>query len=376
MEPGDAPWERFGHDAIIILDHASGQSWAYNYGIFDFDAPNFIGNFVRGRMEYWMDVDPGGPTVEMYARANRSVWLDELNLSPAQRLKLFAMLEENRKPQNKFYRYDYFRDNCTTRVRDALDRTVDGEISRQLKDLLAGATYRWHTRIGMADYPLLYTGLELAMGPLCDRKLSAWEECFLPATLMDQLKRVTIDDGSGARIPLIKQSMRVYTSTRPPLPAHPPGWWWIFLLIGLAIGGMMVGLAQFGWRKTFLTVAFVWSLVASLAALFQLFLWCCTDHAAGYRNENLLQFSPFSWVVLVAGLRGFRWRFARQIILIPLGLAILGVLLKPLPWFIEWNWEMIALALPAHAGLAIAAFLLKNPMDPERQSNPRIAVAN
>ena len=99
-----------------MLDHSTGLSWAYNYGVFDFDAPNFIGNFVRGRMTYWFDVDPGGPTVGMYAGANRSAWLDELNLSPAQRLKMYQMLEHNRQPQFKYYRYDYFRDNCTTRV--------------------------------------------------------------------------------------------------------------------------------------------------------------------------------------------------------------------------------------------------------------------
>ena len=116
MQPGEESYERFGHDAIIILDQSSGDSWAYNYGVFDFNAPNFIGNFIRGKMTYWIDVDPGLPTLDHYRNDDRSVWLEELNLSPSQRLKLWQKLETNRLPANKFYRYDYYRDNCTTRV--------------------------------------------------------------------------------------------------------------------------------------------------------------------------------------------------------------------------------------------------------------------
>ena len=80
VEPGDAPWERFGHDMIVVGD-ADGPAVAVNYGVFDFDAPNFIGNFVLGRMRYWMEGDDWQPTKQMYIGANRSMWLQELNLS-------------------------------------------------------------------------------------------------------------------------------------------------------------------------------------------------------------------------------------------------------------------------------------------------------
>ncbi len=371
MEPGDEPWERFAHDAIIILDHSTNESWAYNYGVFDFDAPNFIGNFIRGKMTYWMDVDPAEPTIAMYARANRSVWLDELNLSPAQRLKLFQMLEENRKPANKFYRYDYYRDNCTTRVRDSLDRTLDGEISRQLKGIPTGTTYRWHTRIGMADYFWLYTGLELIMGPACDRKLSAWEESFLPAKLMEHLKSVMIDDGAGHQVPLVKQSIQIFNSTRTPLPMTPPTWWWGFLLVGIALGGVILLAAQNAFRKTVIGLAIFWSLVCTLASIFMICLWLFTDHEAGYRNENLLIFSPFSFLVLIAAIRAWRSKIARILVMIPLALGVLSLVMKAIPWAYEWNWEMIALALPIHAGLAAAVVILQNKsLTP--QTNPEV----
>src|SRR5262245_38214482 len=165
IEPGDAPWERFGHNTLVVGD-PDGAAAAFNYGMFDFDAPNFIGNFVLGRMEYWTDAYDWQKTKLAYSGANRSMWMQELNLSPAQRRKLIDFLFWNIKPENKKYRYDYFRDNCTTRVRDAIDKAVDGAIRDQLEAITTNTSYRWHTRIGMAEYPMLYTGLELAMGPL------------------------------------------------------------------------------------------------------------------------------------------------------------------------------------------------------------------
>jgi uncharacterized protein DUF4105 len=362
VEPGDAAWERFGHDMIVIGDINDGAV-AVNYGVFDFDAPNFIGNFVRGKMTYWMEGDDWPLTKKMYVGANRSLWLQELNLSPQQRIKLITALQENALPQNKFYRYDYYKNNCTTKVRDAINDAVNGEIYKQLKDTRTGHTYRDHTRIGMAEYFWLYTGLELAMGPPCDVKLSAWQECYLPAQLMDHLKRVTIDDGSGNRVPLLKPTVDLYRSTRAPLPDRPPTWWPWFLLVGIVVGGELLLTGYFRYRKLLILLSIFWSLIPTLASVFLLCLWMFTDHEAGYRNENLWQLSPLSFLVIVAALWGFRWKSARLLVMIPLALSVLGVLLKVLPWFREWNWEMVCLALPAHLGLAAGVMiLLKTPM--------------
>ncbi|HEX3355513.1 MAG TPA: DUF4105 domain-containing protein [Tepidisphaeraceae bacterium] len=366
MEPGDEPWERFGHDAIVIIDTGSGASRAYNFGVFDFDAPNFIGNFILGRMTYWIEADPGGPTLDMYANAHRSVWLQELNLSPEQRLKLFEKLEKNRQPENKYYRYDYYRDNCTTRVRDSIDEVTNHAIKNQLEKVSTDSTYRSYTRIGMAENFWLYTALELAMGPPTDRKLSAWQECFMPARLMEDLKIVTIDDGAGHSVPLVKRTVEYYKSNRTPLPSQPPQYWWIFLIAGLILGGVMILAAIKSARITFFTLASFWSLICSVAAVFMLCLWFFTDHEAGYYNTNLFQFNPISWLVLAAALRGFRWKSAKPLVLLAVFFSLLGILLC----FIEWNWEMIALALSAHLGLAAGVILLQNKTVEARMTKP------
>jgi hypothetical protein len=113
-------------------------------------------------------------------------------------------------------------------------------------------------------------------------------------------------------------------------------------------------------RVVFLVLAFFWSLICTLAGLFMLALWMFTDHEAGYGNESLFIFNPISLIVLVAAIRGFRWKHSAALAQIPMCLALVAILLKVLPWFNEWNWELISLAIPAHIALAIGVLMLQN----------------
>ena len=88
MGVGERVWERFGHNAILVEDHARGTSKAYNYGLFDFNQENFILRFVQGRMLYWMQGFDLEPTLQVYVRTNRTVWVQELDLTPAERVAL------------------------------------------------------------------------------------------------------------------------------------------------------------------------------------------------------------------------------------------------------------------------------------------------
>src|SRR6476646_4495938 len=109
---GDVVWERFGHNAIWISDRARNTDITYNWGMFDFNQPHFIWRFVTGDTRYWMEPIPLAPMVRYYKENNRSILAQELNLTPAQRLKLQQFVEWNALPENQFYRYDYYRDNC------------------------------------------------------------------------------------------------------------------------------------------------------------------------------------------------------------------------------------------------------------------------
>src|SRR5690606_6202587 len=129
---------------------------------------NFFVRFIQGRMDYWMEGFDSQLFADFYAQADRSVWLQELNLTPAQRADLRDFLEYNALPENRFYRYDYYLDNCSTRVRDAIDRVIGGQLQLQTEDVSARTTYREHTRALTSEDPPLYSGLMLGLGQPVD----------------------------------------------------------------------------------------------------------------------------------------------------------------------------------------------------------------
>ncbi|CAN5625821.1 DUF4105 domain-containing protein [soil metagenome] len=368
MGPGSLVWERFGHNAIWIQDTLRGTDKAYNYGLFDFEQENFILRFVQGRMLYWMEGFDAYLTAEMYQRDDRSVWIQELNLSPAERVRLRDFLEWNEREENKFYRYDYYRDNCSTRVRDAIDLILGGRIHDATSAVPSGSTYRSHTRrLTTNDIPI-YTGLMMGLGSPVDRPISIWEEMFLPLKLREHLRGMATLDEQGREVPLVRAEMTMYQSTRPPVREMPPMWWPGYLLAGLVIGGALVGLAWFGRRSRaarygFVLVASVWSLLSGLGAMVLLGLWALTDHGAAYANENLLQLNPLSLALLLLipalayGVQRGR-NLTLYIALFIAGASLLGLVLKVLPWFVQVNAEVVALALPVHLAIAYATYLL------------------
>ncbi|MBA3317659.1 MAG: DUF4105 domain-containing protein [Gemmatimonadales bacterium] len=363
MGPGAAVWERFGHNAIWIDDPSVEPDTAYNYGLFDFQQENFLLRFIRGQMWYWMAGFPAGPYARTYLRDNRSVWLQELNLPPHARLELRAFLRWNERPEHRFYHYDYYDDNCSTRVRDAIDRAIGGAIEARTASLSAGTTYRFHTQRLTANDPLIFTGLLLALGPGVDRPISAWEEMFLPSALRHHVRQVTVTGPDGSRMPLVASERTLFESTAPPPPVAPPRWLGWYLLLGGGIGTLAAGLGVVGRRSRagrlgLAAVALLWGVVAGLSGIVLAGLWAFTDHAMAYRNENLFQVNPLvlGLALLVpwwlAGSDRARRRVA-GLALVAAVLSVVGLAVQVVPGFDQVNGEVIALALPIHLGLAM-----------------------
>jgi uncharacterized protein DUF4105 len=364
MGPGRQVWERFGHNAIWIHDPVHGTDQAYNYGLFDFHQQNFVLRFIRGQMWYWMQGFQARSYLGLYVRDNRSVWLQELNLPPRSRLELQRFLEWNERPENRFYHYDYYRDNCSTRVRDALDRVLAGAIKTQTGALPTGTTYRFHTQRLTANDPLIYTGLLLALGHFVDRPISAWEEMFLPVKVREHLRGVVITGPDGRPVPLVRSEQTLFQSTAAAPPEAPPNWVGAYLGLGLLIGATILLLARAASRRRFARFAFAalvaaWALVIGLAGIVLAGLWGLTDHVAASRNVNLFQVNPLALllaVLLPSVLREGRGarRVTRGVALALAGLSALGFAVKVLPGFQQVNGPIIALALPAHLGVAVA----------------------
>ncbi len=368
MGPGDLVWERFGHNAIWVHDPRTGADLAYNYGMFDFAQENFLKNFIQGRMLYWVAAFDAGATLQHYAGMNRTVAVQELNLTPAQATELARLLAVNELPQNRFYRYDYYRDNCSTRVRDAIDRVLGGRLKAATARVPAGATYREHTErltaAGAADIPI-FTALMGGLGPAADRPISRWEEMFLPGALHDRLAELRVPDAAGRMVPLVREETEAVRSTRPPAPAEEPNWLAGYLAAGVALGGLLALLASRASRGRaarfgFAAVAGLWLLFAGTGGWILAGLWSLTDHGIAYRNENILQLSPLALplVLLLPVLAyGARWaaRPAWLLSAAVAGLSVLGFVLQIVPGVDQANGWIIALALPVNLALAWAA---------------------
>ncbi len=362
MGPGKAVWERFGHNAIWIHDAERGTDEAYNYGLFDLRQEKFLVRFLQGRMWYWMQGFPAQSYVEMYRRANRSVWIQELEMAPDAKRELQEFLEWNERPENRFYHYDYYRDNCSTRVRDALDRALGGRIREYAATRPTGKTFRFHTQRLTANDPLVYTGLVIGLGQPVDREISAWDEMFLPLALREHLRGVTVPGPDGKEVQVVRSEQTLFESTAPTPPARPPLWLPAYLALGLVVGGSMIALGTLAARRGgvartgFLALSAVWALLAGILGLLLAGLWAFTDHSAAYNNENLFQLNPIA-LALLPLLPGLRRPSVHRTVMIVAGsvvvLSLMGLLLKTLSGFYQVNGEIIALALPIHLGVGL-----------------------
>jgi len=221
---GEAVWERFGHNALRVLDTSTGEDVAYNWGIFDFNQVDFIPRFLKGQMLYRMAPFRAGPMVEAYSRTGRRIVTQELGLAPAQRLALRDLAERNALPENREYLYNYFLDNCSTRVRDLLDQVLGGALAHRFAAAPTGTSFRYHVRRLTRSDPFLYTGMDVLLGTPGDRPISVWEEMFLPMTLRDAIRDVTVLGEDGVERPLVIAEDVVVPGSGRPTPKHPhPG---------------------------------------------------------------------------------------------------------------------------------------------------------
>jgi hypothetical protein len=363
MGQGDAVWEKFGHNAIRVRDAAAGTDVAYNWGMFDFEQPNFLGRFLTGDTRYWMEGFDAPAMIEYYARQNRTVWEQELNLSPAASAELRDFLLWNAREENKFYRYDYYRDNCSTRVRDAIDRAAGGALRRATADMPTASTYRSHTRRLTRGEPAVYTGIQLALGHPADAPISAWEESFLPTRLEKHVRRATVIGADGEREPLVRRERELFHAAREPEAGGPPDFTLPYLGIGLAIAAMISAAARSAARArggglALAALGGTWALAAGVLGTALLLAGTVTRHVFMGRNENLLLVNPLLLVlaalipVALLARGAAAARLAARLAAAVAVLSVLALLVKALPWFDQRNVELIGLFLPPNVALA------------------------
>ena len=358
---GDEIWERFGHNAIGIRDLRARTDITYNWGLFDFEQPGFVAKFVRGDMLYWMAGDDAAADMARYVARNRSMTIQELNLSPTQRATLLHAIQLNAREENKFYPYDQFRDNCSTRVRDALDNVLGGALRRATENVSAHQSYRRMALALTAEDPLIATGIDIALGRTADRDISVWDEMFIPMRMRDRLRGIQVPDANGQLAPLVTSERPVFEARRTPEVEKPPNHAPLFLVLSTTIGALILLSARAGTEGDrgpgmARVLIGVWSALAGLLGAVLVFLRLGTRHVFTYGNLNLLQYNPL-WLILalllVFAARGTVWaRAAQAIATIAGALTVLAMVIACIPALRQNSLAVLLLAAPANLAAA------------------------
>jgi hypothetical protein len=357
MGQGDQVYELFGHNALWIHDPAVQNDTVYNWGVFDFNTPGFIPRFLRGDMRYMMAGESIQNTLLTYQYLRRRVWAMELDLTPAEKRALVDYVRWNARPENRQYRYDYYLDNCSTRVRDVIDRVLNGKLRTYLRGIPTQETYRSHSLRLMQGAPFLVTGVQMALGRPTDTPLTADQASFLPVQLMNYVKDFKVD---GKRPLILREFMLNDPVDRGPEPTTVPALWKWYLPIGLVIAALILAL----WftlraRIATATIVAVAAGVIGIVGTIIVLLVTVTDHVAAHRNENLWLLNPIWLVVAVAlpiALLRQRWKVARWATLAGAAVSLGAVLMHLVGMSHQPNWDVIALLLPPQLAMAAIAF--------------------
>jgi hypothetical protein len=185
MGPGEMIWEKYGHIALCVRDPDPRRDRCYNYGTTDFSDPvTLVWDFLRNRSKFWVSETTPTRILRFYRDVlDRSVWVQRLPLSPEKARMAAAMLDANTRSEDKYYRYHHYDDNCSTRVRDIIDRVTDGALSQATEPY--EYTLRELTRQGLSEYPALVLLSDFPLGRRADRYPNMFEAMHIPLFLRD-----------------------------------------------------------------------------------------------------------------------------------------------------------------------------------------------
>ncbi|MBI2376555.1 MAG: DUF4105 domain-containing protein [Deltaproteobacteria bacterium] len=309
---GDDLFSHFGHAAVCIHEPGEPSSACYNYGTADFSTPiPLTYRFLRGEAEFWVSVHPRSLMIETFRREDRSIYSQTLRLPDPDARKLAELLRASTAPDMRRYLYHHFRDNCTTRIRDALDTSLGGRLKAETSTVVLDVTFRDYAREGFVGILPLQILTELILGRPADARMSEWDAMFLPRDFQKSL---------SPRAPPVV----IYSRKGPALAGNPRAGSWALALTGLGLGL----LALSGSRALRVLVFSVLGLAGSVLHVLALF----SGFPELRLNENLMVLLPTD-LLLVGATNQWTLRYAKARVG---GLALVivlltsGILIQPL----------------------------------------------
>jgi hypothetical protein len=315
--PGDDLFSHFGHSAICLTDAGHPNGACFNYGTADFSTPVPLTiAFIQGKALFWVSLIDRARMLAYYRDEDRTVFRQRLPLTETEARELRDRLIASASGNEKFYRYHHYRDNCTTRIRDLLDRTLGGRIATRTSSTPPGPSFRELTRRGFAGNVPLLIVTALVLGRPADQATSAWEAMFLPASFMSAV-------AEALRTPPVVEYQR-----HEPLPhgSESAGDW---ALVGIGAALALALWLSRGHRAVLVTVALSLGIVALALDV----LASMSSFPELSRNEVLLVLVPTD-LLLIGAPRAFLSRRYAPARLLGLGavalLVLSGALVQPL----------------------------------------------
>lgn len=293
--PGKQLYDSFGHNAIRVSDPSNGKDLAFNYGTFDFNTPNFYIKFGQGKLPYALSVSTYDGFLRNYIAEKRWIKQQKLDLTYGEKIAIFEFLLNNAQPSNREYQYDFFLDNCATRIRDVLAVNLGSKLSYQDKQY-APFLYSFREliqqRLHWNSWGSL--GIDIALGAVIDRTANPWEHQFLPDYVFESLKSATITRNNKTSALIKKETTINNPGPRARNTAFLLSPFFVFLVIALGIVYRTLRDSKQQKRSRWLdTVLFF---VTGIVGVLLLVLWFATDHTATINNYNILWAFPVNLI--------------------------------------------------------------------------------
>jgi uncharacterized protein DUF4105 len=319
--PGDILYSAFGHSAFRVQDVSQGIDVVYNYGVFDTSGENFYLKFSKGRMDYKLERRSYKSYLRSYEIENR--WVNEqiLDLSVPEKNKLFKFLEINNLPENKVYQYDYFLNNCATKIWEVLKHNFGEQLFFDETYITNQFTFRELIRQNIKTNSWGAFGIDLALGSVIDRKATPKEHLYLPDYVMWQLKVAHLNDSpiTIKEESLLETGHRENTSSFFTSP--------LFFILIISIGILIATYFDFIRKRRRRWLDFGIFLFTGSAGLVLFFLWFMTDHIWTVGNYNILWVFPLNFILAFLILRKPIAPWVRKYTLGLVGLLLLMILL-------------------------------------------------
>ena len=288
--PGTELYSTFGHSAFRIKDPLNGLDRVYNYGTFNFNTPNFYVKFARGKLLYELRAYDFGNFLRSYHEENRWVKEQVLDLKNEQVQQIYNFLENNAKPENRAYKYDFFYDNCSTKMMGVLEQALGNDLVFDPSFEKGKYTHRQLIQMYLGDLPWSDFGIDLALGSVIDREIPTKAYMFLPDYVLKGVGASKIKNADQL-IPMVRETNTILDSEsneNKVLGVRP---FWLFSILAIAV--IFISIRDFKHRTRNKLLDYMLFLSTGLTGLVILLLWFATDHSATANNLNILwAFAP------------------------------------------------------------------------------------